>query len=274
MTATPTAPGSAAPAAPVAARRRTTKPHLAQPDVNPSFTKSIFLGELREELIFPFPKLSPEEAESQRMILDSFQSWAARAVDRRKHDLEGKFADGVREGMAELGLMGLNIPEQYGGFGASAKVFSKVMGTIGATDGALAVYFGAHLSIGCKGIILFGTEEQKKRWLPKCASGETIAAFCLTEPGSGSDAQAMKATAVPSADGSHYVLNGEKIWISNAGFAGVFTVFAKVPVTEGGKKKQKVTAFIVDAKAPGVRLGKLEDKMGIKASDTDRKSVV
>jgi acyl-CoA dehydrogenase family member 9 len=271
MTATPT--DSSATTAPAGPARRTTKPHLADPDVNPSFTKSIFLGELREELIFPFPKLSAEEDEAQRMILDSFHSWAANAVDRKKHDHDGKFADGVREGMAELGLMGLNIPEQYGGFGASAKVFSKVMGTIGATDGALAVYFGAHLSIGCKGIILFGTDDQKKRWLPRCASGEVIAAFCLTEPGSGSDAQAMKAAAVPSADGSHYVLKGQKIWISNAGFAGLFTVFAKVPVTEGGgggggKKKQKVTAFLVDAKAPGVRLGKLEDKMGIKASDT------
>jgi acyl-CoA dehydrogenase family member 9 len=244
------------------------QPHLAQPDVNPSFTKGIFLGELHEELMLPFPKLSPEEEESQRMILDSFRSFAAERVDRRKHDHDGKFADGVREGMAELGLMGLNIPEVYGGFGASAKVFNRVFGEIGATDGALAVYFGAHQSIGCKGIVLFGTEDQKQRWLPKCASGETVAAFCLTEPASGSDAQAMKATAVPSADGSHYVLNGEKIWISNAGFAGLFTVFAKVPVEEGGKKKQRVTAFIVDAHASGVRLGKLEDKMGIKASDT------
>jgi len=245
-----------------------SQPHLAQPDVNPSFTKSIFRGELREELIFPFPKLTPEDEESQRMILDSFRSWAAQAVDRKKHDHDGKFADGVREGMAELGLMGLNIPEAYGGFGASAKVFNRIFGEVGATDGALAVYFGAHQSIGCKGIVLFGTEDQKQRWLPKCANGEIVAAFCLTEPGSGSDAQAMKATAVPSADGLHYVLNGEKIWISNAGFAGLFTVFAKVPVDEGGKKKQRVTAFIVDAKAPGVRLGKLEDKMGIKASDT------
>jgi acyl-CoA dehydrogenase family member 9 len=244
------------------------QPHLAQPDVNPSFTKSLFQGELREELMFPFPTLTAEEQESQRMILDAFRSWAAQTVDRRKHDHDAKFADGVREGMAELGLMGLNIPEAYGGFGASAKVFNRVFGEIGATDAALAVYFGAHQSIGCKGIVLFGTDEQKQRWLPKCASGEAVAAFCLTEPGSGSDAQAMKATAVPSADGSHYVLNGEKIWISNAGFAGVFTVFAKVPVDEGGKKKQRVTAFIVDAKAPGIRLGKLEDKMGIKASDT------
>ncbi len=244
------------------------QPHLAQPDVNPSFTKSLFLGELRDDLLFPFPRLTPEDEESQRMILDSFRSWAANNVDRARHDREGRFAEGVREGMAELGLMGLNIPEAYGGFGANAKVFTRVFGEIAATDGALAVYFGAHQSIGCKGIVLFGTEDQKRRWLPGCASGATIAAFCLTEPGSGSDAQAMKATAVPSADGSAYVLNGEKIWISNAGFAGLFTVFAQVPVEEGGKKKQKVTAFIVDAKAPGVRLGKLEDKMGIKASDT------
>jgi acyl-CoA dehydrogenase family member 9 len=244
------------------------QPHLAQPDINPSFTKSIFVGELREDLVFPFPTLTSEDQEAQRMILDSFRSWAAQTVDRKKHDHDGKFGDGVREGMAELGLMGLNIPEAYGGFGASAKVFNRIFGEIGATDGALAVYFGAHQSIGCKGIVLFGTEDQKQRWLPRCASGEIVAAFCLTEPGSGSDAQAMKATATPSTDGSHYVLNGEKIWISNAGFAGLFTVFAKVPVNEGGKTKQRVTAFIVDAKSPGVRLGKLEDKMGIKASDT------
>jgi acyl-CoA dehydrogenase family protein 9 len=254
--------------APAAATRRASKPHLARPDVYPSFTKRIFLGELREDMIFPFPQLSAEDAESQRAILDAFRSFATEKVDRQKHDHDGKFADGVREGMAELGLMGLNIPEAYGGFGASAKVFTKIFGEIGATDGALAVYFGAHQSIGCKGIVLFGSDDQKTRWLPRCASGECVAAFCLTEPGSGSDAQAMKTTAIPSADGSHYVLNGQKIWISNAGFAGLFTVFAKVPVDEGGKNKQRVTAFLVDAKSSGIRLGKLEEKMGIKASDT------
>jgi acyl-CoA dehydrogenase family protein 9 len=170
--------------------------------------------------------------------------------------------------MAELGLMGLNIPEAYGGFGASAKVFNRVFGEIGATDPALCVYFGAHQSIGCKGITLFGTEEQKQKWLPGCASGETVAAFCLTEPGSGSDAQAMTTTAIPDADGSHYTLTGTKIWISNAGYAGLFTVFAKVPVEVDGKKKQRVTAFIVDAHSPGISLGQPEQKMGIKASDT------
>ncbi len=242
--------------------------HLADPDHNLSFTKGIFLGEIREELVFPFPELTSEEKENLAAILDSFRAWAAENVDSSKMDHDARFPDHVRQGMAELGLMGLNIPEEYGGFGASAMLFNRMFGEIGATDPALTVYFGAHQSIGCKGITLFGTEDQKQRWLTKCASGELIAAFCLTEAGSGSDAQAMHCTATPSADGSHYVLNGQKIWISNAGYAGVFTVFAKVPVEIDGKTKQRVTAFIVDAHAPGISLGKIEEKMGIKASDT------
>jgi acyl-CoA dehydrogenase family member 9 len=242
--------------------------HLADPDHNSSFTKGVFLGEIRESLVFPFPELSKEEKESLSAILDSFRAWAKDNVDSAKQDHDGHFPDNVRTGMAELGLMGMNIPEEYGGFGASAMVFNRVFGEIGATDPALTVYFGAHQSIGCKGITLFGTDDQKKRWLTKCATGELIAAFCLTEPGSGSDAQAMHTSAVPSADGKRYTLNGQKIWISNAGYAGVFTVFAKVPVEIDGKPKQRVTAFIVDAHAPGVSLGKIEEKMGIKASDT------
>jgi acyl-CoA dehydrogenase family protein 9 len=202
------------------------------------------------------------------MVLESFRAFAADAVDSARHDHEGRFPDAVRLGMHELGLMGLNIPEAYGGFGASAQLFNRVFGEIGETDPALAVYFGAHQSIGCKGIVLFGTEAQKQQWLPGCASGETIAAFCLTEPGSGSDAQAMTSRAVPSADGTHYVLNGTKIWISNAGYAGVLTVFAKVPVESNGVVKERVTAFIVDAQSEGITLGRLEEKMGIKASDT------
>src|SRR5947207_7035355 len=133
--------------------------------------------------------------------------------------------------------MGLGIPEEYGGFGAPARVYNRVFAEIGMHDPALTVYFGAHQSIGCKGIVLFGTEEQKRKYLPRCASGELVAAFCLTEPGSGSDAQAMKSTAKLSDDGTHYVLNGTKIWISNAGYSDLFTVFAKVG--------PQVTAFIV-----------------------------
>jgi acyl-CoA dehydrogenase family protein 9 len=243
-------------------------PHLANPDLNPSFTKGVFLGEIREDLVFPFPAPADDDRESLRMILDSFRAFAADHVDSRRLDHDGRFSDAVRTGMAELGLMGLNIPESYGGFGASAKVFNRVFGEVGAADPALCVYFGAHQSIGCKGITLFGTEAQKRRWLPGCASGATIAAFCLTEPGSGSDAQAMTTTAVLDTGGLHYTLTGTKIWISNAGYAGVFTVFAKVPVTADGQTKQRVTAFVVDAHAPGISLGQPEEKMGIKASDT------
>ena len=244
------------------------RPHLAAPDENPSFIKGLFLGELREALVFPYPEVSAEEREGLDAVLDAFRAFAAEHIDARANDRAGRFPEALLEGFHALGLMGLNIPEAYGGFGASAMVFNRVFGEIGATDPALAVYFGAHQSIGCKGIVLFGSDAQKERYLPRCASGEMVAAFCLTEPSSGSDAQAMKATAVPSADGSHYVLNGTKIWISNAGYAGLFTVFAKVPVDEGGTRKERVTAFLVEAASDGVRLGQLEEKMGIKASDT------
>ncbi len=246
----------------------TDSPHLASPDLNPSFLKGVFLGEIREDLVFPFPELSAEEHESLTMILDSFRAYAAQQIDSSRFDHEGQFPDGVRQGLHELGLMGLSIPEAYGGFGAPARVYNRVFAEIGGTDPALCVYFGAHQSIGCKGIVLFGTEPQKQRYLPRCATGELVAAFCLTEPGSGSDAQAMKTTATLSDDGTHYLLSGTKIWISNAGYADLLTVFAKVAVEVEGKRKNRVTAFIVDAHAPGVSLGKREEKMGIKASDT------
>ena len=242
--------------------------HLANPDVNPSFTKGVFLGEIREDLVCPYPTMPAEDRESLGMILDSLRSWAKENVDSAKFDHDAKFPDGVRQGLHALGVMGLSIPVEYGGFGASAKVYNRVFGEVGSIDPALTVYFGAHQSIGCKGIVLFGSEAQRTKYLPRCASGELVAAFCLTEPGSGSDAQAMKSTATLSADGTHYLLTGTKIWISNAGYADLFTVFAKVAVEIEGKLKQRVTAFIVDAHATGVSLGKLEEKMGIKASDT------
>ena len=267
MTSIPTVAAGTA-ETPVSARP-TDAPHLANPDLYPSFTKGAFLGEIREELVFPFPALAPDEKESLGMILDSLHAWAADNVDSKQLDHDAKFPDALRASFGELGLMGLNIPEAYGGFGASAKVFSRVFGAVGEVDPALCVYFGAHQSIGCKGITLFGTDDQKQRWLPGCAAGTTVAAFCLTEPGSGSDAQAMTTIATPSADGKSYAVTGTKIWISNAGYAGLFTVFAKVPVTQAdGTTKQRVTAFIVDAKAPGITLGTAEEKMGIKASDT------
>ena len=248
----------------------TSSPHLASPDLNPSFTKGVFLGEIREDLVFPFPELTAEERESLSMILDSFRAYAAERIDSARFDHDGQFPDGVRQGLHELGLMGLSIPEAYGGFGASAQGLQpRVRRDRRDGSGALRVLRRApvdrlqgHRAVRHRGAEADATCRAARR-------GELVAAFCLTEPGSGSRRAGDEDDRGRSSDdGTHYLLSGTKIWISNAGYADLFTVFAKVAVDVDGKTKERVTAFIVDAHAPGVSLGKREEKMGIKASDT------
>ncbi|CAB3373410.1 Hypothetical predicted protein [Cloeon dipterum] len=141
---------------------------------------------------------------------------------------------------------------------------------VGANDLGVGITLGAHQSIGFKGILLYGTDAQKQKYLPKVASGEHFAAFCLTEPSSGSDAGSIKTRAVLSPDGKHFILNGSKIWISNGGLAEVMTVFAQTPIKDEktGAEKDKVTAFIVQRSFGGVTSGPPEKKMGIKCSNT------
>nr|XP_058903939.1 very long-chain specific acyl-CoA dehydrogenase, mitochondrial isoform X4 [Kogia breviceps] len=148
--------------------------------------------------------------------------------------------------------------------------YARLVEIVGMHDLGLAIILGAHQSIGFKGILLFGTKAQKEKYLPKLASGETIAAFCLTEPSSGSDAASIRTSAVPSPCGKYYTLNGSKIWISNGGLADIFTVFAKTPVkdTATGAVKEKITAFVVERSFGGVTNGPPEKKMGIRASNT------
>ncbi|GLV47089.1 acyl-CoA dehydrogenase [Thermus sp. LT1-2-5] len=160
----------------------------------------------------------------------------------------------------ELGLLAIEVPEEYGGLDLP-KVISTVVAEELSGSGGFSVTYGAHTSIGTLPIVYFGTEEQKQRYLPKLASGEWIAAYCLTEPGAGSDALSSKTRAVLSEDGKYYILNGVKQWISNAGFANLFTVFAKV---DG----EHFTAFLVERGTPGLSFGPEEKKMGIKASST------
>ncbi|WP_038042384.1 acyl-CoA dehydrogenase family protein [Thermus tengchongensis] len=160
----------------------------------------------------------------------------------------------------ELGLLGIDVPEEYGGLDLP-KVISTVVAEELSGSGGFSVTYGAHTSIGTLPLVYFGTEEQKRKYLPKLASGEWIAAYCLTEPGSGSDALSAKTRATLSEDGKHYILNGVKQWISNAGFAQLFTVFAKV---DG----EHFTAFLVERDTPGLSFGPEEKKMGIKASST------
>lgn len=160
----------------------------------------------------------------------------------------------------ELGLLAIEVPEEYGGLDLP-KVISTVVAEELSGSGGFSVTYGAHTSIGTLPLVYFGTEEQKRKYLPKLASGEWIAAYCLTEPGSGSDALAAKARATLSEDGKYYILNGVKQFISNAGFAHLFTVFAKV---DG----EHFTAFLVERDTPGLSFGPEEKKMGIKASST------
>ena len=162
--------------------------------------------------------------------------------------------------MGDLGLLGAHMPQAYGGLELDTNTNTVISDVFGPA-GSFIVSFAAHTGIGMLPILYFGTEEQKQKYLPGLISGELKAAYCLTEPGSGSDALAAKTRADLSADSTHYVLNGQKMWISNAGFADIFIVFAKV----GG---EKFTGFIVERQSSGLTLGAEEDKMGIKGSST------
>ena len=160
----------------------------------------------------------------------------------------------------ELGLLGTAVPAQYGGMEQDVITGCIIAEEVGRT-GSFATSVVAHIGIGTLPILYFGSEEQKQKYLPKLCSGEWQASYCLTEPGAGSDALGAKTTAVLSEDGKSWILNGQKMWITNAGFADVFTVFAKID----GKE---FTGFIVEAGTPGLTLGAEEEKMGIKGSST------
>lgn len=181
--------------------------------------------------------------------------------------LEPGLAVSILRKAGEHGLLGAAIPEEYGGFGKD--YISTTFLTEGFSHaGSLAVSMSAHNGIGTLPILYFGTEEQKQKYLPKLAAGQLMAAYCLTEPGSGSDALAAKSTAKLSDDKSHYILNGQKMWITNGGFADIFIVFAQVEGHDIAKGKSRFTAFIVEADLPGITRGAEERKMGIKGSST------
>lgn len=234
----------------------------------PSFMKSLFQGRIEEDLLFPYPQLEKDEEENLTFFVDSLHKFAEDNIDSVAIDESGEIPKEILQGLGELGLWGMVIPEEYDGFGFSQTAYSKVFESVACIDGSLVVTLGAHSSIGLKGLLLFGTDEQKQRYLPSLATGESLAAFALTEPGSGSDAASIKTRAELSEDGSHYILNGNKIWITNGGIADVFTVFAKVPMEIDGETKEKITAFIVTRDMEGFSNGKEEKKLGITGSST------
>ncbi len=218
---------------------------------------------------FLIEDLTPEEiftpedfTEEHRMIADTTRQFidnevAPRIDELEKHDW--KLARELVQKAADLGLIGASIPEEYGGLGLDQTSGALIGENIGRSA-SFATTLGAESGIGLLPIVYFGTEAAKQKYLPRVASGETITAYALTEAGSGSDAMAAKATARLSADGKEYLLNGEKMWITNGGFADIFIVFAKV-------NGDKFSAFLVE-RQPGLTSGAEEHKMGIKGSST------
>lgn len=206
----------------------------------------------------------PEEInEEQAMVRDMALDFLHNEILPVRESIEKMQSDvtiGMLEKMGALGLLGTHMPQQYGGTEMDTNTNTIICDVLGPA-GSFTVSYAAHTGIGMLPILYFGTEEQKNHYLPKLISGELKASYCLTEPGSGSDALAARTRADLSPDGKHYILNGQKMWITNAGFADIFIVFAKV---DG----EKFTGFIVERNTPGFTLGEEEAKLGIKGSST------
>ncbi len=234
-----------------------------QPDPGQSPAKSLFTGDIVEQNLFPFPRTSDEQKEILELVLDSVDRFLdGRQDDFAAWDIAGEQPPEFVQGLRELGLFGLIIQEEYGGIGLSNAGYARTLEQSSRYDSSASLTIGAHSSIGMKGLLLFGTVEQQKRYLPALASGDMIAAFCLTESGSGSDAASIRTKAVRNADGG-WTLNGEKIWITNGGIADFYTVFARTDSPAG-----KLSAFIVERGCDGVATGAKEEKLGIRASST------
>lgn len=220
---------------------------------------SFLIEEIRPDQVFTPEDFTEEHQMIAKTTEDFVENEVLPLVDKlENHEFEHSVE--LLRKAGELGLLSVDIPEEYGGLGLD-KVSSALIGEKMSRSGGFSITHGAHVGIGSLPIVLFGTEEQKKKYLPQLATGEKIAAYALTEPGSGSDALGAKTTAKLNEEGTHYILNGEKQWITNAGFADVFIVYAKV---DG----EKFTAFIVERDYPGVSTGQEEVKMGIKSSST------
>ena len=213
----------------------------------------------------------PEEFnEEQQMIADTCRDFLRTEIWPRLDEIDQakspELMSSLMDKAGELGLMGTVVPEEYGGFGMNFNTSMLVAEATGAGN-SFSVALSAHTGIGTLPIVYYGNESQKKQYLPKLASGEWKAAYCLTEPDSGSDANSGKTKARLSKDGKHYIINGQKMWITNGGFADLLIVFAKV-VEPSGETDKNLTAFIIEKTFGGITMNEPEHKMGIKGSDT------
>ncbi len=210
---------------------------------------------------------TPEDfTEEQKMMRDSVKEFVDREIWPKKEEFEKKnyqLTEDIMKKLGELGFLGVAVPEEYDGLGMGFVSTMLVCDYISGATGSIATAFGAHTGIGTMPITLYGTEEQKKKYVPKLATGEWFGAYCLTEPGAGSDANSGKTKAVLTEDEKHYLISGQKMWISNAGFANLFIVFARI------EDDKNITGFIVENDPEnGISFGEEEKKLGIHSSST------
>ncbi len=232
------------------------------------FIKNIYWGNLREDMVFPFPEESTEERQRCDRLLEELDAYFHNEHPAVEIDQNQEIPEWVIKRFFEIGVLGMIVPKEYGGQGFGVTSYNRVLERIGRSCGSSAVMASAHLSIGCNAVTLFGTEEQKKQWLPKI-SNESLSAFCLSEPSVGCDAQGQDTTCELSDCGKYYIINGEKKWATSAAQSCMFTVMAKYKMTDPktGKTKNKFNALIVTPDMDGVEVfSKNRAKCGIRGT--------
>jgi alkylation response protein AidB-like acyl-CoA dehydrogenase len=219
------------------------------------FVQNLFWGRLREDLILPYPRQQGEERARCDALLERLDAYLRTEHPAQKIDRDQEIPAWVIERLAEIGVLGMTIPEAYGGLGFGTTSYVRVLEKIGEYCGSTAVLVSAHQSVGCKAIVLFGSEEQKQRWLPGLARG-WVSAFCLSEPNLGCDAGGQETRCEKSADGTHYILNGEKKWATSGALSQLFTVMAKQQITDPktGRSVERVSALVCTPDMPGVEI--------------------
>ena len=232
---------------------------------NPSFIGDLFTGKILWDLVFPFPEQNEVDKRIGDEFLAKLEAFLKTSVDADAIDRTGIISDEVMRGLAQLGCFGMKIPKEYGGLGFSQINYNRAVALVASHCGSTAVLLSAHQSIGVpQPLKLFGTPEQKKKYLPLFAKG-AVSAFALTEPEVGSDPAKMGTTATPVEDGKYYLINGEKLWCTNGNIADILVVMAKTPPKiVNGKEKTQITAFIVEKTAPGFEIAHRCSFMGLK----------
>ena len=233
------------------------------------FAKGLFLGRFVADWAMPYPRIPAAQQAELDKSLTEIRQLLDEHLDPVAIDRNADIPRHLIDGLARTGVLGMTAPKEYGGRGFSQRAYCKILEEIGARCASTSVFTNAHHSIGIRALLLFGSREQKQRWLPPLVTGEQLAAFALTEEQAGSDAANVQTTATPSADGSHFILNGEKRYITNASIAHVLTVMARTPVP--GSDKTAITAFLVTPDMPGfTMLEPRMEKLGIRGTATGR----